>query len=117
MVTEFGMSDAIGAINYEETSAIDSSICRCRPSAACTPRKPRRRSTREIKRILTDAHNKAREVLSSNRDKLERVTRRLLEIEVMEGDELRRLLELPPAEPSVDKVPLPPTDTPTSTQS
>ena len=46
----------------------------------------------EIKRILTDAHDTARRILTENRDKLERVTRRLLEIEVMEGDELRRLL-------------------------
>ena len=46
----------------------------------------------EIKRIVTEAHEKARTILSSNRDKLERVTRRLLEVEVMEGDELRQLL-------------------------
>ena len=43
----------------------------------------------EIKRILTDAHDKARQILTEHRDKLETVTRRLLEVEVMEGDELR----------------------------
>jgi cell division protease FtsH len=68
----------------------------------------------EIKRILTDAHSKARDVLSKNREKLEKVTRRLLEVEVMEGDELRRLLDMPPAEESADKTPLPPTDTPSA---
>ena len=46
----------------------------------------------EIKRIVTEAHEKARTVLSTNREKLEKVTRRLLEVEVMEGDELRALL-------------------------
>jgi len=46
---------------------------------------------------VTDAHNTARRILSENREKLERVTRRLLEVEVMEGEELRRLLELQPA--------------------
>jgi cell division protease FtsH len=46
----------------------------------------------EIKRILADAHEKARDILTSRRDTLERVTRRLLEIEVMEGDELRQIL-------------------------
>jgi cell division protease FtsH len=51
----------------------------------------------EIRRIVTDAHNTAHRILTENRDKLERVTRRLLEVEVMEGDELRRLLELQPA--------------------
>jgi cell division protease FtsH len=47
----------------------------------------------EIKRILADAHQQARDILTSHRDTLERVTRRLLEIEVMEGEELRRLME------------------------
>ena len=46
----------------------------------------------EIKRIVTEAHEKARAILSTNREKLEKVTRRLLEVEVMEGDELRALL-------------------------
>jgi cell division protease FtsH len=46
----------------------------------------------EIKRILTEAHTKARQVLTDKRDKLERVTRRLLDVEVMEGDELRQIL-------------------------
>ena len=46
----------------------------------------------EIKRIVTEAHEKARTILSTNREKLETVTRRLLEVEVMEGDELRQLL-------------------------
>ncbi|HXI31316.1 MAG TPA: hypothetical protein VNG89_22925, partial [Vicinamibacterales bacterium] len=64
----------------------------------------------EIKRILTDAHQKAREILTSYRSKLESVTRRLLDVEVMEGEELRRLLgmDAPPAL-GVDAVPLPPT--------
>jgi hypothetical protein len=50
-------------------------------------------------------------VLEENRDKLETVTRRLLEIEVMEGDELRRLLGIQ-ATPAADTVPLPAADEP-----
>jgi cell division protease FtsH len=46
----------------------------------------------EIKRIVGDAHQKARDILNAHRVKLESVTRRLLEVEVMEGDELRTLL-------------------------
>ena len=49
----------------------------------------------EIKRILTDAHDTARRILTEHRDKLETVTHRLLEIEVMEGDELRSCSPLP----------------------
>jgi cell division protease FtsH len=64
----------------------------------------------EIKRILTDAHDKARQILTDHRDKLESVPYRLLEIEVMEGDELRELLGAPPpSEPATETIPLPPT--------
>jgi cell division protease FtsH len=54
----------------------------------------------EIKRIVTEAHDKARLILTGHRSQLEAVTRRLLEVEVMEGDELRRLLGLPPTPPT-----------------
>ena len=64
----------------------------------------------EIKRILTDAHDTARRVLEENRDKLETVTRRLLEVEVMEGDELRSLLGIQAVPPLTETVPLPATD-------
>jgi cell division protease FtsH len=49
----------------------------------------------EVKQIVTAAHNEARRILRDQRDILERVTRRLLEKEVMEGDELRRMLGEP----------------------
>src|SRR5437762_7691488 len=111
MVTEFGMSDALGAINYDGNK---------RPRFLDIPM-PQERGLygeetaqlidAEIKRILTDAHDKARDILTTNRDKLEIVTRRLLEIEVMEGDELRTLLGVskPSTTPAEDRIPLPPT--------
>src|SRR5262249_16139226 len=95
MVTEFGMSDTIGAINYDGDK---------RPRFLDIPLPPERglyaedtaqKIDAEIKRILTDAHNTARRILTDNREKLERVTRRLLDVEVMEGDELRNLLGSP----------------------
>jgi cell division protease FtsH len=96
MVTEFGMSDALGAINYEgqkRARFLDLPIAQERGLyAEVTAEK----IDGEITRILTDAHDKAREILSGNREKLERVARRLLEIEVMEGEELRQILG-PPA--------------------
>ena len=53
--------------------------------------------------------DEARRILTSRRDKLEAVTRRLLEKEVMEGDELRQILDvaLPPADPLEGATPLP----------
>jgi len=114
MVTEFGMSDALGAINYEGNKRNRFLDIPLPAERGLYAEDTAQLIDGEIKRILTDAHNKAREVLTASRDKLELVTRRLLEIEVMEGDELRKLLGVPPADDSVDRVPLPPTDTPTA---
>jgi cell division protease FtsH len=58
----------------------------------------------EVMLIITDAHNEARRVLRERRDSLDELSRRLLEKEVVEGDELRALLgPTPPKEP--DTVP------------
>ena len=48
----------------------------------------------EVKRILTEAHAEARRLLTESREALETVTRQLLKKEVMEGSELRALLDL-----------------------
>ena len=47
----------------------------------------------EVKMIVSEAHTEARRILLEKREVLEIVTRRLLEKEVMEGDELREILE------------------------
>jgi cell division protease FtsH len=99
MVTEFGMSDLLGAVNYDGNK---------RPRFLDIPMPSERglyaeetaeKIDAEIKRILTDAHDTARNILTAHRAKLEDVTRRLLDIEVMEGDELRQILgtlQVPP---------------------
>ena len=51
----------------------------------------------EVKQIIAGAHEVASRVLRENRDVLERVTRFLLEKEVMEGDELRAMMNSPRA--------------------
>jgi len=51
----------------------------------------------EVKQIIAGAHEVARRILRENRDVLERVTRFLLEKEVMEGDELRAMMNAPRA--------------------
>ncbi|HKB09722.1 MAG TPA: ATP-dependent zinc metalloprotease FtsH, partial [Vicinamibacterales bacterium] len=110
MVTEFGMSDELGAINYDGNKRAKFLDIPMPQERGIYAEQTAQKIDAEIKRILTDAHDKAREILTSYRGKLESVTRRLLDIEVMEGEELRRLLgvETPP-KVGVDAVPLPPT--------
>jgi cell division protease FtsH len=93
MVTEWGMSDRLGAINYEgqkRSKFLDIQFGNDRGNYA---EETGQAIDAEIKRIMTEAHATARRVLEERRDLLETVTRRLLEQEVMEGDELRAILD------------------------
>ncbi len=97
MVTEWGMSDALGAINYDghkRNKFLDISIG---PERGNYAEDTARLIDAEVKRIMTDAHTRARSILTDKRDMLEKVTRQLLEQEVMEGDTLRSILGVPPA--------------------
>ena len=92
MVTEFGMSDALGAVNYDGNKSRTRFLDLPGMERGNYSEPTAEKIDSEIKRIVTEAHEKARTILSTNREKLEKVTRRLLEVEVMEGDELRQLL-------------------------
>jgi cell division protease FtsH len=110
MVTEWGMSDTLGAINYDghkRSKFLDIPIG---PERGAYAEDTAKMIDSEVKRIMNDAHGEARRILSAHRDMLEAVTRRLLEQEVMEGDELRSILNLPPVavDESPENTPLPP---------
>ena len=101
MVTQFGMSDKLGLVtlgrkqhevflghdivddrNYSEEVAHTIDL--------------------EIRAIVDGSMNKAREILTENRERLEEITRLLLEKEILEGDELDELLGYPKKEHNGD---------------
>jgi cell division protease FtsH len=92
MVTEFGMSDTLGAVNYDGNRRARFLDIPMPQERGLYGEETARTIDAEIKRIVTDAHDTARRILLEHRTDLETVTRRLLEVEVMEGEELRRLL-------------------------
>ena len=107
MVTEWGMSDALGAINYDghkRSKFLDIPIG---PERGAYAEDTGRLIDSEVKRIMTDAHDEARRILTGKRDTLEIVTRKLLEVEVMEGAQLRDLMGLATHPPTTETIPLP----------
>ena len=105
MVTEWGMSDALGAIHYDNPKRSRFLDIPIGPERGAYAEDTARLIDAEVKRIMTDAHNDARGILTEKRDLLERVTRRLLDIEVMEGDELRAMLGVPESAPHAPSQP------------
>jgi cell division protease FtsH len=94
MVTQFGMSDALGAIAYDPNSHGRFLEGAARSERGSYADETARLIDSEVKRILTDAHDRARQLIKENRTALDLVARRLLETEVMEGQELRELLRI-----------------------
>jgi cell division protease FtsH len=92
MVTEFGMSESVGAVSFDAHSRnrfLDVPMGNERgPYGEETARE----IDAEVRRIVSEAHLRARNVLAERRDLLERVARTLLEKEVIEGDELRAIV-------------------------
>jgi cell division protease FtsH len=97
MVTEWGMSDRLGAINLDPGRRN-----RFLDVPQGNERGPYSEETakvidEEVKLIVSEAHADARRILMEKRELLESVARLLLEKEVMEGDELRAMMGLPQA--------------------
>src|SRR6202007_2190770 len=67
MVTEFGMSDALGAINYDGNKRARFLDIPMPQERGLHAEDTAQKIDAEIKRILTDAHQKAREILTSYR--------------------------------------------------
>ena len=107
MVTEFGMSELLGAVNYtsnQRPAFIDPGFQSERGNYS---EETALKIDAEVKRILTDAHSTARQVLRERRDTLDVLSARLLEKEVIEADELREIMgPLPPKDPG-GTVPVP----------
>ena len=110
MVTEWGMSDLLGAVNYNSEKRSKFLDIPIGPERGAYAEDTAKVIDSEVKRIMTDAHNEARRILRNKREMLEVVTRRLLEQEVMEGEELRTIMNTPagPADESAERPPLPP---------
>ena len=100
MVTEFGMSDALGAVNYnghKRATFLEIPFVQERGNYA---EETALMIDTEVKRILTDAHDTARQILRSHRRILEQLSERLLEKEVIESEELMQIIgPIPPREP------------------
>jgi len=90
MVIDWGMSDRLGLINYGE---------RNRPPVMLEmvgkdhSDKTAEAIDEEIKRLIDEAYQGAREILEAHRDELERIAQALLSHETLEADEVQRIID------------------------
>ena len=101
MVTQFGMSEKVGVMavgDQDHEIFLGREISQRREVSEETARMV----DGEIKRLLDEAYARAREIVVTNRDALERITAALLERETIDREDLALLMKgekLPPREP------------------
>jgi len=92
MVCDWGMSDAIGLINYsnkEEHIFLGGEIVRPTDHSDATAQE----IDREIKRLIDTAYERARGLLAEQREATEHVAEALLKYETLTGEEVSLLME------------------------
>lgn len=92
MVTEWGMSDKLGPITYGENSQevfLGHSVAQHKNVSESTAQI----IDQEIKRIVEESYDRAKQLLTKHRDHLELLAQTLLEYETLSGDEIDVLLK------------------------
>lgn len=95
MVKEYGMSETLGYVTFEKEKKplfLPTSVY---PSAKEYSEETAKKIDEEIKKIVDHTYQKAKEILLAKRDKLEELAHLLLEKEVVEEADLKKILEGP----------------------
>jgi cell division protease FtsH len=101
MVTEYGMSEAVGPVNHEargRSAFLENSYS---PERGVYAEETARVIDAEIRRLITEAEATAHRILTEQRLGLDTLTDLLLDREVIEGEELREILSGAPTVPAV----------------
>jgi len=92
MVCEWGMSEKMGMVEYgehEDYVFLGRDISRARDYSEATAEE----IDREVRRLLDEAYQTAKQALTANRDKLDVIAKALLEFETLDGAQIREIVD------------------------
>jgi cell division protease FtsH len=92
MVTEYGMSDKMGPIAFSDSQEhlfLGREITRTSHHSEETARQ----IDSEIRRMISTAYEKAKDLITKNREKLKKIAEALLKYETVTGEEVARMLK------------------------
>src|SRR5512140_1838269 len=92
MVCEWGMSEKMGMVEYgehEDYVFLGRDISRARDYSEATAEE----IDREVRMLLDEAYQRAKQILTANRDKLDIIAKALLEFETLDGSQIREIIE------------------------
>jgi cell division protease FtsH len=88
MVTEWGMGEELGPVKYSSDNG--ESYYSFGPDYS---QKTAEAIDREIKKLIDEAHTKVRDLLESNKDKVESLTQALLKYETLDAEDVQVILD------------------------
>jgi cell division protease FtsH len=92
MVTQWGMSDEMGPLQYEEPQG-ETFLGYSQSQRVHMSNETAQKIDAEIRKIVDTGHNRAKQLLSDHLDQLHLLANALLEYETLSGDEIKTLLE------------------------
>ena len=92
MVTRYGMSDAIGPVAFREGGGALYQDGRVNVGEKNYSEEVSASVDREVSKIMRDAHDRAKELISSNRKVLDAIANELMRVETLEQEEFEKLL-------------------------
>jgi cell division protease FtsH len=92
MVTRYGMSDALGTMVYAENEG-EVFLGRSVTRQTSVSEETQRKVDGEIRRIIDEQYGLARKLIEENRDKIEAMTKALLEFETIDADQIKDIME------------------------
>ena len=98
MVTEWGMSDALGPMTYSENEG-EVFLGRSVTTHQAISDETMKTVDKEIRRIIDEQYKLARKLLEDNRDKVEAMTKALLEWETIDAEQIGDIMEGRPPRP------------------
>ena len=106
MVTQWGMSDRVGMVQYgdnDEYVFLGREMARTKVYSEFTAQE----IDGEVKSIIDTAYKRAKDILTTNRDKLELIATSLLEYETLDGSQVEEIVRTghftpPPPTPEMD---------------
>src|SRR6185295_10787469 len=91
MVCNWGMSDKLGMVQYGSDSEyifLGRDMVRGKDYSESTAEE----IDTEVKRIIDESYHRAKDIIDSNRDKLELISKALLEHETLEGSQVEEII-------------------------
>ena len=91
MVTKYGMTEELGPVEYgenEEEVFLGRSVARTQSVSEAVAQK----IDKEIRKLVDEGYNKAREILTTKIDDLHKLAKALLTYETLTGEEIENLI-------------------------